>query len=278
MRRLSAILDDKGKARRSRERRESAMVMRSQAAAEALQKRLALRRARLRSIAKMIDLSLVWEWLEGTENDDEDDDDVVEELRESMEDAEQRDDRAVGVVTSLIASRATALGEHLEIDGDDETCEAIQGLQSLVGLQVSAPSYDLATGQFLCKVVLPVRGGTRVVSTHRSWRDLVALRKGLVKRLDTARGLPKLPKPRPLSELKRSARNLLSKHKGDRTWQRSKLDQVNAWLSRVASFVADATEASVTFEQRSKRGEANEFLEDFYFKFGKAVTIKDDDL
>lgn len=95
---------------------------------------------------------------------------------------------------------------------------------------------------------------------------MLKLRKGLAKRLPAACALPKLPRARPFSTLKRSVRNLAGSGRGDRKWQKSKLGAVDAWLRGTLSAVAREAQAQ-------GRIDAEEFLEDFLFAYG---TVADE--
>lgn len=97
---------------------------------------------------------------------------------------------------------------------------------------------------------MPCGSHRRVVASARSWRDLAKLRRGLETKLApaAAKALPKLPRARALSTLKRAVKNLGGGGKGDRKWQKSKLAQVDAWLGRGA-----VTKPRRDFEMRVRR-------------------------
>jgi len=270
LRRLSRILRDGGAARRAREASESEKIVAAADAREARRKRLSLRRKRLKSIAKIMDLAAVWQWLEaegdggddGASDDDADDADLA------------ADDAAVAVVARLSTAVAEAQGAalRLSVGGGAEArrmgvCRAIRDLASLAPLAAAAAAYDAKRGFYALHVALPVGSSTQTVCVERSWRDLVKLRKGLALRLGAgaAATLPKLPKPRLVSVLKRSVRNAAgSNRRGDRKWQKSKLPAVDAWLAKTLAAVVAAP-------RRGAVRDADEYLEDFLFKFGSVV-------
>ena len=283
LRRLSNILRDNGAGRRAREAEESAELRATQAEKEVERKRLSMRRRRLRSIAKLMDLSLVWEWLETEDGGAPAGDDADEPL----DVAAAEDDAALRVVQELAEQVAERQGGSLRLTVAEPTptregraartraCRAIRDLRSLAALAARVASYDESRGFYQIRVALPLPGaGSQVVVVERSWRDLLTLTRGLTARLAPghAKLLPKLPKPRPLSELKRGLRNLTMKNrKGDRKWQKTKTPKVDAWLNTVLALVVKASAQADARRDGAARRDADEYLEDFLFKFGRVV-------
>jgi len=276
LRRLSAILADGGAARRARERESGARRGEAAAARARADRAVAQRRTRLKSVAKMMDLALVWDWLEangergarpGHEGEGQD--------AEGFDESARLDAEALAVVREMAASAAEARGRELRLAENlgaprghrASVCRALRTLRSLATLAVRVDSYDAARGFYGVRVALPVGGGaSRTIAVSRSWRDLLKLRRGLAKRLPTTCALPKLPRARPLSTLKRSVRNLAGAGRGDRKWHKSKLGAVDAWLRGTLGAVAREAQAQ-------GRIDAEEFLEDFLFAYG---TVADE--
>jgi len=304
LKRLSSILRDGGASRRAQEQRESIAVCTRMFEKEAERRRQSERKRRMRSIAKLIDLSLVWQWLEKVElsdlGDGHDDDDDSESSSESEEDEEEEDPRrrqtlkkkkrslvdtdrldaeAVKVVETIAAnSMAEALGVELGLSYDNESRQkptvlaTLRDLSDLREFRSRVARYDKATGFY--EVVSSVGNGVFLTS-RRSWKDLKRLARGLAQRGVPA--IPRLPRPRYVSSAKKAFGNFFrGKRRGDRTWEASKLRLVDDWLRNLVALVADHQRFSSSSKQSSSLSSfyagfclspASEHLEDFLLKF-----------
>lgn len=275
LRRLSTILRDNGASRRAQERRDSLVARQEAKKVDEERRRKSDRRRRMQSIAKLIDLSLVWHWLERVEVDSDSDDDD-----ESIAEQDLRDTEAVAIVESLAAGGGLtqALAKELQLDIKDASLKTVvlktlRDLTDLRVLRASVAAYD-AHGFYNVHVHLGDRG---LVVARRSWRDFGRLRRGLEDRGMNKAVLPKLPRPRAVSSAKKVFRNVLSVkgRKGDRIWEKAKVPVLDAWLTKVIALVSTQNASLGTNTKLMAgycRSAPEEHLEDFLFKFATVLA------
>ena len=63
----------------------------------------------------------------------------------------------------------------------------------------------------------------------------------------------------------------MKNRKGDRKWQKTKTPKVDAWLNTVLALVVKASAQADARRDGAARRDADEYLEDFLFKFGRVV-------
>lgn len=266
LRRLSQILRDGGEARRAQERRESLRQMKETQKVREAKRRESDRRRRMCSIAKLIDLSKVWDWLERIDTCDEDC--GCDEEEESIEESIRKDSEAVAIVENIDESTTSkALGIELGLifyEHDKKKHLVHAALEHLYDLRPLSPQlvdYDLNTGIILVKSSL---SSPRVsIIAQRTWRDFCRLKKGLEIRGVPKHLIPNLPRPRAFSEAKKVFRNVMApaKKRGERKWQKSKIGILQSWLDNVLKLLfTDAT-------TNKRRTPAQEHLEDFLLKY-----------
>mmetsp|Transcript_13477 Transcript_13477/g.17978 ORF Transcript_13477/g.17978 Transcript_13477/m.17978 type:complete len:272 (-) Transcript_13477:223-1038(-) len=212
----------------------------------------------MRSIAKIIDLSLVWDWLERMGCDDDtqrvhsnDWMDEREAAAHEIDSAEARaisdrlDAEAVSIVesiatTSMVEAFATELG--LVFHGKAATKarpKVLCGLRDLTAITDLSPrvrDYDTKSGFYLIDSFL---AKDICLTARRSFRDLKRLSKGLVNRGIPEALIPRLPRPRYVSGARKVFKNAFSKsHKtGNRQWEASKLPLIQTWLEKVINLI-----------------------------------------
>lgn len=280
LRRLSTILRDGGASRRAQERRDSLVARQEAKKIDEERRRKSDRRRRMESIAKIIDLSLVWHWLERVEVDSSDSSDDDETIAEQ----DLRDTEAVAIVETLAAGGGLtqALAKELQLDIKDASLKTVvlktlRDLTDLRVLRASVATYD-AQGFYNVHVHLGDQG---IVVARRSWRDFGRLRRGLEDRGMNKSVLPKLPRPRAVSSAKKVFRNVLSVkgRKGDRIWEKAKVPVLSVWLTKVIALVSTQ---NATLGTNTKlmagycRSAPEEHLEDFLFKFATVLTTTKD--
>ena len=300
LKRLSCILRDGGASRRAQERRDSIALMNQFESVEANRRRHSEKKRRMRSIAKLIDLSMVWSWLERIElEEDSDDSDDDLDLRESASEADKQkraaadrlDAEAVKVIEGIAAtSMAEALGKELGLTyaniflkGKVQT--ALRDLTHLQDLKPSVVAYDRATGFYEIRSVI----SDLAFTSRRSFRDLKRLTRHLRNRGVLPTNLPPLPRPRYVSGARKVWGNVFKgKQRGDRNWEASKVDVVSKWLNAVIARVISQDDTKELQSSKNNKKQqttfyagfcclspAAEHIEDFLLKFAH-VQLRDD--
>ncbi|KAJ1450390.1 hypothetical protein M885DRAFT_532608 [Pelagophyceae sp. CCMP2097] len=268
MRRLSDILRDNGQERRAQERRDSLVRVTKSDALARDARRLSAKKQRVQSIAKMIDLAQIWEWLEHCDEDDFDDLHVQTQaelkaldIEETDSECSERDAAATAIVLDMTRrggdlDRAMASELGLEFEDEPSKAPTVFELLRTCAKPVSVvASYELKRGFYVVHVHFP--NNAHALQIERSWNDLRRLRRGLVEQLPSSCKLAQLPKARAFSVAKNIFRTMTtaSSKKSDRLWQQSKISHVEAWLAHVSTVV----HADAAAQPRQEDGQASCF-------------------